>query len=162
MFLTFFAALYVLLFASCADSEHFSGISTEVYSVDQLYNPNMDATSLRVCVEVDNREESFQVTECSVVLRFYNNENALLHTETRTVTSYIEPGSVHYEEMVFNDSGNVLSNVADVYAVPYSVTVIEAEEDEEEGCQGFSIGWTVAGIIGLCFVGGVLWGLFFD
>jgi len=156
VFLVVLISLYLLILTSCGNSE-MMGITARVTGFTQLGSSG-NGTTLRVDLQINNNNGEMVVDGCEVTLRFYDNTDTLLSTERRHMDVSIDPDGIYGGSIQMTDTGNVYSNTARIEVTPYSMTCYE----KSEGCSGVPWWGAILLVLGISFVGGVIWGVFFD
>lgn len=163
-----YAVVLLMVFASCilpltSCGAKVSGMATSASLSANEYVENGNYSNVVVTVDVTNENDGYLITACSVKLYFKDAFGDTIDTKTVTFTDIrLEAGrrdSYYAVYDVEEGTGVVDGMVYSVSSQPYSMTV-----EKVEGSVGsfWSIVGIIGAVIGIVFVGGVIWGVFFD
>ena len=163
-----YSVVIFIVFASCilplvSCGAKLSGIHTSVDVYENEYVADGDYSNLVLGVNVTNSNDGYDLNACSVKLYFSDAFGATLAEKTVTFTDiHVSSGSRDTFYAVYNledGAGVIKGAVYSVSAQPYSMTL---KQVEAEVGSFWSVVGIIGAVIGIVFVTGVIWGVFFD
>ena len=162
-----YAIICFTVFASCllpltSCGAKASGIGVSASITKSEYVADGDYSTALVTIDVTNHNDGCALKACAVKLYFKNAFSQTVDTKTVTFTDiHVDSGERDSFYAVYNledGSGVIKGEVFSVDSEPYSMTI----QKSSGGGSFWSIVGIVGAVIGIVFVAGVIWGVFFD